>query len=589
MVSPVRQGTVRLARLGIPIGYALSAGLAGAAPVPGRAWSFEDIATVPEVTDIKLAPDRSHALYSVLVADIGRDRNRAELRRINLSDGSQTVLLTANSIKRLQRIPGSPDWSALIDRGEGQQLYRIGPGGNIEPLLVNARTVMVGTADQAIPSLEVHAPIAVGIASYDWSPDGQWLWYSQLRTTTEREPVLYDVDVTRQRDQIRKPVRAEVDFYLRNAKGEDRLITSRPVTDFLAYRYGGRARWDGDHLRYRTATPDDHGGYAFQSYAWSLKDQLLRQDDEQKADDATFAIWGVRGGRLASEGVGWQRSIVETLGDGTRIHYGKTDFAVGDMRSAGSFRSSDGRFVIVGTRDNIMMTYGLAIVDHQKIRPLATNGSFTQCDFDANLLLGVCVRQTLTWAPDIVVIRPKRGSVTRIGPVSEAHDQLRKLHVQARSWKNRLGYTAKGFVVLPSGYDPSKRYPTIFVTHGSDADQRFAAPEFQWNYPVQMLAQAGYLVILINDPYPYQEPKIAAALRQQLTGTRDIAPAELQRLWWLNSVYSIEDAAREMAADGLVDINHVGVAGYSRGSQIANVAMTQSTLFKAASSGDGSH
>src|SRR3546814_19131769 len=50
-----------------------------------------------------------------------------------------------------------------------------------------------------------------------------------------------------------------------------------------------------------------------------------------------------------------------------------------------------------------------------------------------------------------------------------------------------------------------------------------------------------------------------------------------------------EDAIAELASEGIVDPDRIGIAGYSRGSQMVNVAMTQSEMFRAASSGDGNY
>jgi dienelactone hydrolase len=60
-------------------------------------------------------------------------------------------------------------------------------------------------------------------------------------------------------------------------------------------------------------------------------------------------------------------------------------------------------------------------------------------------------------------------------------------------------------------------------------------------------------------------------------------------LLWLTAAASFEDAVTELAREGIVDPQRVGIAGYSRGSQLVNVAMTQSNFFRAASSGDGGY
>src|SRR3546814_19603499 len=61
----------------------------------------------------------------------------------------------------------------------------------------------------------------------------------------------------------------------------------------------------------------------------------------------------------------------------------------------------------------------------------------------------------------------------------------------------------------------------------------------------------------------------------------------MRQLIWLNGVASYEDAVMELVGTGVIDQARVGIAGYSRGSQMVNVPITNSSLFRAASSGDG--
>lgn len=66
-------------------------------------------------------------------------------------------------------------------------------------------------------------------------------------------------------------------------------------------------------------------------------------------------------------------------------------------------------------------------------------------------------------------------------------------------------------------------------------------------------------------------------------------PEQMRKLLWLTGVASFETAVEELEAAGVIDKERVGIAGYSRGSQLVNVAMTQSKMFRAASSGDGAY
>src|SRR3546814_5163132 len=63
----------------------------------------------------------------------------------------------------------------------------------------------------------------------------------------------------------------------------------------------------------------------------------------------------------------------------------------------------------------------------------------------------------------------------------------------------------------------------------------------------------------------------------------------MRQLIWLNGVASYEDAVMELVGTGVIDQARVGIAGYSRGSQMVNVTITNSSLFRAASSGDGGY
>lgn len=64
-------------------------------------------------------------------------------------------------------------------------------------------------------------------------------------------------------------------------------------------------------------------------------------------------------------------------------------------------------------------------------------------------------------------------------------------------------------------------------------------------------------------------------------------PDTVRQRIWLNGVHSIEDAVKDLIAEGLIDPGRLGIAGYSRGSQMVNITVTNSRLFRAASSGDG--
>src|SRR3546814_16364930 len=70
-------------------------------------------------------------------------------------------------------------------------------------------------------------------------------------------------------------------------------------------------------------------------------------------------------------------------------------------------------------------------------------------------------------------------------------------------------------------------------------------------------------------------------------GPGTLGPERLRERIWLNGVYSFEDAIAELTSEGIDDPDRIGIAGYSRGSQMVNVAMTHSDILRHAASGDG--
>lgn len=561
--------------------------IAQAAPEAGRHWTIEDIVTAPEVTDIALAQDGRSAIYAVHAADIAADKYRWTLRLIDLESGVQRDLLTADQAKQLKRIPQSDAWSAILDIGDGMQLYRIERSGEITPLLIHRPTVYAGPADMALFSAS-GAPRHIGVLAHSWSPDGRSLWYSVLKARENGKQVHFDEEVIARRFDRRSRIDAVIEIHIRTADGTDSIVTTRPAEDGMARYYGDDVVWQDDEVFFLSMKPDGSEGGAFETRAWNLTQKTLRTVTSDRNIPSYQVMNGPRGGQLATPGTGDRFELVEIFEDGTRHSYGRFPFRIGDPRSAGMHRSADGRSMIVGTRTTGNPRYGLILITPDTVREIGGQGSFTRCDFSFKLATGVCIREGISKPPEVVRIDIAQNEVERLAPVSPRHDEIAPLAIHPRQWTNRLGYEANGYVVLPRGYEPARRYPAIIVTHGSDADERFAYIGFQWEYPVQVLAERGYVVLLMNDPPSRQSAELHAAYEAWMRGEGPPEPAEVQRLVWLNGVYSFEDAVKEMVAEGLVDPERVGIAGYSRGSQMVNVTLTNSTMFRAASGGDGS-
>lgn len=555
---------------------------------PLKRWTFDDLITAPVVTDIRLSVDRRSIAYVVRSADPARNRMVSTLWIVD-TRGAKRRLLESLNIEQLRHIPGTADWSVRADIGAGEQLYRVTNGGVTSLIVRHDPIVRFGSGDQSVHSIVYDASRNVGVLAYDWSPDGKCLWYSVLKPSRATRRVLFDEEVIEDLNVRRPPIEANVEYHLRGPGGDDHIVDARPTSDRLALYFGGNPAWEGDALRFVSEDVDRLGHSRFTSTEVELASGSARILADAPAMPFFAPPIGPLGGRLTTIGLGQSRTLVEDLGGGKQHSYGRIGYVMDDLRAAGSWRSSDGRSAIIGVRTVDHPRYGLVRVDPHGARLVDGPGSFTKCDFSGDLSVGACVREGLAEAPEVVLVDPAVGTTKPVAAVSERHSAITPLKVTPASWTNKLGYLASGFVIWPRGYAAGRRYPAIVINHGSDADERFARQDIQWNYPAQIFAEEGYIVLLINDPAPSQDVRLAAAYNQWASGEGDLKPEEIQCLVWLNSIYTYEAAVGKMVNDGVIDPDRVGIAGFSRGAQMADVAISRSTIFRAASSGDGSY
>lgn len=555
----------------------------------GRRWTIENIATVPTDFDLSLASDGRSLAYLERRADIETDKSVSILHLYDLGSHRSREILRAPSAEQLRRLPDGRGWSLLIDRGDGLQLYKLDARGTLTLLLKREAVVTVGQTEGGLFAVRSGAPRRIGILYHDWSPDGRWLWYATLRPRPEPPAVSIDAAVVAQRYRRRAPVKATVELRLRSAAGEEWLVASRPAQDRLAFYYGANVQWTREGPRYQLEQGDAERSGGTGTFIWSFATGSSHPAEQEPGFPSIGLVSGPHGGVLASEGFGRALDLTETHPDGRKIHYGPQPYYIGDPRAAGNWRANDGRKAVLGVRTIAHPRYGLVLLGSRKVKPLLVAGSLTACDFRQDLAWGVCVEESLNQAPRLVHVAPESGEVRALASLTSVHESIAPLRVTAHEWTNRLGYRSTGFIVWPRDYQQGKAYPAILITHGSDADERFASPDLQWNYPAQLFAERGFLVILQNDPSARQQAELWNAYMEWSGGPSVLGPARLRELIWLNGVYSFEDMIHELVGKGIIDRERIGIAGYSRGSQMVNVVVTQSTIFGAASSGDGNY
>jgi len=571
------------AALTVPFG----AGAAGK-PTDARHWTLNDIVTIPEVSDVALSGDGRSVAYVLRKANIATDRTEFELHIVPLVGDSDRVVMRSLWIDRLQSIPGNSGWSILADIGAGVQLYTVDARSDPRPLIVNPNTVLVGNADGAEFGYNGTHPVRFGVNYYDWSPDGKRLFYSMLVTQESARRALINDAVLRASLFRRWSPAVTVRFFLKEHDGVGIPVIAVSDQDRIARFEGGYPQWSPDSIEFSLQT-DNNSVPHTQRYRWSFKThQTTVVDNGQQI--ARASVIGPRGGALHVERIGGERRLREQVPAGRSYDYGISGVSIADSRAPGAWRAPDGSFALVAVRIIDGARYGLLRIGRDgRVKLIQTRGSLRNCSFSVDMSNGVCVREGMALPPQLVTISSASGSVKILRSLSPRHDRIVPLTIQAHRWTNANGFKYQIFVVLPRTFRRGGRYPAIFVTHGSDADERFGASEFQWNYPVQVLAERGYVIVLVDEPDIAQSKLLEDANAAWSSCDGRVAPADIRQLIWLNEVESLRGAIAALSNAGVIDPQRIGIAGYSYGSQVTNVAITQTRLFRAASSGDGGY
>jgi dipeptidyl aminopeptidase/acylaminoacyl peptidase len=140
------------------------------------------------------------------------------------------------------------------------------------------------------------------------------------------------------------------------------------------------------------------------------------------------------------------------------------------------------------------------------------------------------------------------------------------------SWKSD-SFRVQGWLMLPAGYDPNKKYPLIVEVHGGPA----AAVTARWGGGGGLSATAfsalGYFVL---EPNPRGSFGQGEAFTE--ANRKDFGYGDLRDI--LKGVDTVE-------AQYPIDPNRVGMTGWSYGGFMSMFAVTQTNRFKAAVAGAG--
>lgn len=177
----------------------------------------------------------------------------------------------------------------------------------------------------------------------------------------------------------------------------------------------------------------------------------------------------------------------------------------------------------------------------------------------------ISIRQDMNTPPFLIATDNRSGN-SRV--LWDANPDLNRVHlgdVSVLKWRDSAGRTWEGGLYKPPNYASGTRYPLVIQTHGFSEHTFLPSGSYPTVFAAQELAAAGILVLQIVEDCP--------------GGNGTDGPCQ---------VAGYEAAVEHLAAEGLIDSDRVGIAGYSHTCYHVLEALTSGTLhFKAALIADG--
>lgn len=182
-----------------------------------------------------------------------------------------------------------------------------------------------------------------------------------------------------------------------------------------------------------------------------------------------------------------------------------------------------------------------------------------------------------TKTPEVYWINPSQSNTCQpLTKFNAVMDKWELGSVETVRWQSRDGVEIEGVLRKPASFDPTKKYPLVFVVHGGptwfSAAYQLSGEEILY-YPVLEFLSKDILVLKPNYRGSTGRGQAFIELNVNNLGIGD--------LW------DLESAVDHLANLGWVDPDRVGCMGWSQGGYISAFAGLHSERFKAVSVGAG--
>jgi dipeptidyl aminopeptidase/acylaminoacyl peptidase len=195
------------------------------------------------------------------------------------------------------------------------------------------------------------------------------------------------------------------------------------------------------------------------------------------------------------------------------------------------------------------LTHIWQIDTDKQIRPL-TSGQYDYVEMDAAAGKMVAVRQSMERASEVFAINTETGEATEISFENKhIFDRLKIARSEARWIRTTDGKQMLTWIIYPPDFDPSAKYPTLLYCQGGPQSALSQFWSYRWN--MQIMAANGYIIVA---PNRRGVPGFGQEWQEQISG--DYGGQNMKDYF---------SAIDEMAREPYVDADRLGAVGASYG------------------------
>ena len=444
-----------------------------------------------------LSPDGGTVAYSVTRYDLEANRGRTDIWLVPLAGGEARQLTASEGSNSAPAWSPDGQWLAFVSTrgGDGPQLYLMPTTGGEARRL----TSLEGGASGPVWSADGSTIL---FTSQVW-PEGD-PFATRLRRLADgpSDARIYDELFYRHWDEWEDGQRSHV-FVVDVASGETRDLTPGPY-DTPPLGLGGPRDYDlspdGRELAF-VRNPDVPVAVGTGNDIWLQpmdggEPRLLTGNDANDVgpryspDGRWIAYLGMR--RAGFEADRTRLVMYDRRSGEHRWLTEELDVSVGDFAW-----SSDSRTLYFSAQDEIWRSLWRIPVGGgaaEKVTDRSYNGAFAVTPDQRTV---VVARQAANMPTELFAVDLRRGEARQLTRTNDNRVAELDLSPAEPFWFEGAGGTrVQGFVVKPPAFDPSRRYPVVFLVHGGP--QGAWSDDFHYRWNANMFSAPGYVSVLIN-------------------------------------------------------------------------------------------